>query len=69
MRPVEMPGREGVERAELKMGGGVFSPRFLKIGSYMMYYTRNGSDTIYDVAAHKKMISPNQDHYGVPLLK
>jgi hypothetical protein len=27
----------------------VFSPWFLKVGPYVMYYTRNGSDTICDV--------------------
>jgi hypothetical protein len=35
-----------------------------------MYYTCNDSDTICDISALKKrMVSPNQDYYGVPLLK
>jgi hypothetical protein len=32
----------------------VFSPRFLKIGQYVMYYTRNDSDTISDVSPLSK---------------
>jgi hypothetical protein len=34
-----------------------------------MYYTRNDSDTICDIPALKKTVSPNQDHYGVSLPK
>jgi hypothetical protein len=34
-----------------------------------MYYTRIGSDSICDVPTLKMTVSPNQDHYGVSLLK
>jgi hypothetical protein len=32
----------------------VSSPRFMKIGPYMMYYTCNGYDTSYDVPPLRK---------------
>jgi hypothetical protein len=47
----------------------VSSPRFLKIGPYMMYYTRNALIPSVTSPPLKGMVSHNQDHYGVQLPK